>query len=110
MREGDMAETLGDSIAGATVHEDTIVAAGEPRSARIKKGDVPRLVDLEGQQAADPSDRYNAANTMERMNRLEPRPSTGSGPFRDACLHRLAGISPGPAITWTRAPRWTCSP
>lgn len=28
-----MAETLGNSIPGATVHEDTIVPAGEPWSA-----------------------------------------------------------------------------
>ncbi len=68
-----MAETLGNSIPGATVHEDTIVPAGEPWSAHVKKGDVLRLVDLEGQQAvdflcysaADHIDRYSAANTMK---------------------------------------------
>ncbi|MGH6898514.1 MAG: DUF1989 domain-containing protein [Geminicoccaceae bacterium] len=57
----------------ASVHEDTIVPAGEPWSARIKKGDVLRLVDLEGQQAidflcynaSDPAERYNAANTIK---------------------------------------------
>ncbi len=68
-----MAETLGDSIPGATVHEDTVVPACDPWSAHVKKGDVLRLVDLEGRQAidflcysaADPIDRYSAANTMK---------------------------------------------
>ena len=71
--EGDMAGTLGNSIPGAILHEDTVVAAGEPWSARIQQGDMLRLVDLEGRQAidflcysaADHIDRYSAANTMK---------------------------------------------
>ncbi len=60
-------------IAGATIHEDTVVPAGEPWSARIRQGDMLRLIDLEGRQAIDflcynaasPAERYNAANTMK---------------------------------------------
>ena len=60
-------------IPGAVIHEDTIVPACQPWSGHVKKGDVLRLVDLEGQQAVDflcysaidAIDRYNAANTMK---------------------------------------------
>lgn len=55
------------------VVEDRVLAAGEPWSGIVEKGQVLRLVDLEGQQAvdflcynaADPSERYNAADTMK---------------------------------------------
>jgi urea carboxylase-associated protein 1 len=66
--------TASDSPAPhASIHGDTIVPAGEPWSARIKTGDVLRLVDLEGRQAidflcynaSDPAERYNAANTIK---------------------------------------------
>ncbi len=60
-------------IAGAAIHEDTVVPACAPWSARIRKGDRLRLIDLEGRQAvdflcynaADAADRYNAANTIK---------------------------------------------
>ena len=60
-------------IEGGRVLEDTIVPECEPWSVRLNKGDVLRLVDLEGQQAVDflcysaddPADRYNAANTIK---------------------------------------------
>ena len=63
---------------GATVHEDTIVPAGDPWSARIKKGDTLRLVDLDGRQAVDflcynaanLAERYNAANTLKLNNNI----------------------------------------
>ncbi len=63
---------------GATIHEDTVVPAGAPWSARIAKGDRLRLIDLEGQQAIDflcynaedPADRYNAANTLKLNNNI----------------------------------------
>ena len=53
--------------------EDTIVPARAPWSARIARGDMLRLIDLEGQQAIDflcfnaedPSERYHAANTIK---------------------------------------------
>jgi len=68
-----MAPTTDIPVPDASIHEDTIVPAGEPWSARIKKGNVLRLVDLEGQQAidflcynaSDPAERYNAANTIK---------------------------------------------
>ncbi len=66
------------SIPAATIHEDTVVPACEPWSARIKKGDRLRLIDLEGQQAidflcynaADTAERYNAANTLKLNNNI----------------------------------------
>jgi urea carboxylase-associated protein 1 len=53
--------------------EDTVVPARRPWSARVAEGDVLRLIDLEGQQAidflcfnaADPAERYHAANTIK---------------------------------------------
>ena len=68
-----MAPTTAIPVPDASIHEDTIVPAGEPWSAQIKKGNVLRLVDLEGQQAidflcynaSDPAERYNAANTIK---------------------------------------------
>jgi urea carboxylase-associated protein 1 len=68
-----MATATDIPIPDASIHEDAIVPAGEPWSARIKQGDVLRLVDLEGRQAIDflcynardPAERYNAANTIK---------------------------------------------
>lgn len=53
--------------------EDTVVLARGSWSRRIDEGDVLRLIDLEGQQAvdflcfnaADPSERYSAPNTIK---------------------------------------------
>ena len=58
--------------------EDTVVAACEPWSAKVRKGEVVRLIDLEGQQAvdflcynlADRAERYNAANTIKLNNSI----------------------------------------
>ena len=55
------------------VVEDTTVQPGSPWGRRLSEGQRLRIIDLEGQQAvdflcynsADPSDRYNAANTMK---------------------------------------------
>jgi urea carboxylase-associated protein 1 len=60
------------------VHLDLEIPAGEPWSGKIAKGDVLRIVDLHGRQAvdflcynlADPSDRYNAANTLKLNNNI----------------------------------------
>ena len=68
-----MEKTASTSSPSTIIHEDTVVPACEPWSAHVKKGNVLRLIDIEGQQAvdflcysmADPSDRYNAANTMK---------------------------------------------
>lgn len=69
----EMASVTNRPIPGMTVREDTIVPACAPWSARIKKGDTLRLIDLEGRQAVDflcyntdnPAERYNAANTLK---------------------------------------------
>ncbi len=63
------------SIPGATIREDVTVPAREPWSIKMRQGEILRIIDLEGQQAVDflcynaddPSDRYNAANTI-KMN------------------------------------------
>jgi urea carboxylase-associated protein 1 len=68
-----MSEDTVSPIPGAAIGEDTVVPPCEPWSARIRKGDVLRLIDLEGRQAVDflcyaaddPAERYNAANTMK---------------------------------------------
>jgi uncharacterized protein len=56
-----------------TILEDKVVPSGEPWGRLLRKGEHLRIVDLEGQQsadflcfnAADPRDRYNAANSMK---------------------------------------------
>ncbi len=71
MTEGQM------TIPGQVI-EDTVVPACEPWSAEVRKGDVVRLVDIEGQQAvdflcydlADRAERYNAANTIKLNNNI----------------------------------------
>ena len=58
---------------GATVIEDTVVAARMPWSGRVDRGEYLVLVDLEGQQAIDflcfnahdPRERYHAPNTIK---------------------------------------------
>ena len=60
------------AIPGATVHEDTVVPACEPWSARIAKGDMLRLVDLEGRQAIDFLC-YNADDPAEQTRALQAR-------------------------------------
>jgi uncharacterized protein len=65
-------------IPGARIRSDTIVPACQPWSARIGKGDVLRLIDLEGKQAVDflcynadhTEERYNAANTIKLNNNI----------------------------------------
>lgn len=60
------------SIPGAVI-SDTIVAATAPWSGAIKRGQILRLIDLEGQQAidflcynlTDPRERYHAPNTIK---------------------------------------------
>lgn len=60
-------------LPGGRIIGDTIVPARAPWSALIARGDMLRLIDLEGQQAVDflcfnaanPSERYHAANTIK---------------------------------------------
>jgi urea carboxylase-associated protein 1 len=64
--------------ANAEILEDAVVPAGQPWSRRIAKGEVLRLIDLEGQQAIDflcynadePEERYHAPNTMKIQGRI----------------------------------------
>jgi hypothetical protein len=57
---------------------DEVVAARKPWGARIEKGKILRITDLEGQQAvdflcydaADPSERYSATNTIKVQGRI----------------------------------------
>ena len=73
-----MATTTENPIAATAIHEDTVVPACQPWSARLKKGDRLRLIDLEGRQAvdflcynaADTAERYNAANTLKLNNNI----------------------------------------
>ncbi|MBM3487684.1 MAG: DUF1989 domain-containing protein [Alphaproteobacteria bacterium] len=56
-----------------TIIEDTVVPARAPWSRVVRKGEMLRIIDLEGKQAVDflcynaddPEDRYNAADTMK---------------------------------------------
>jgi len=57
---------------------DEVVPPGRPWGRRVAKGDMLRLIDLEGQQAVDflcyyakdPSDRYCATNTIKVQGKL----------------------------------------
>ena len=68
---------------------EQIVAAGQPWSAVVKKGQRLRIVDIEGGQgvdflcyaAADPAERYHAANTLKKSNTL--RLTTGHTLYSD---------------------------
>jgi len=58
--------------------ENTVLQPGQPWGRKLSKGERLRIVDLEGKQAvdflcydaADPSDRYNAANTLKLNAKL----------------------------------------
>ena len=60
------------------VVHDEIVAPGAPWSARLRRAQVLRIVDLEGEQgvdflcydAADPQERYYAPNTIKKSGTL----------------------------------------
>jgi urea carboxylase-associated protein 1 len=60
-------------LPGGRIIEDMTVPARAPWSALIARGDMLRLIDLEGQQAIDflcfnaedPAERYHAANTIK---------------------------------------------
>ena len=61
------------SEVNGTVAEDTVVSPGTGWSAVVPEGSLLRIVDLEGRQAvdflcydaADPTERYNASDTMK---------------------------------------------
>src|SRR5919109_1286213 len=72
-----MSEPSLDTIRGRIV-ENRVIPAGGEWSGRIASGQLLRLVDLEGRQAvdflcysaADPSERYNAADTLKLAGTL----------------------------------------
>ncbi|HLI11306.1 MAG TPA: DUF1989 domain-containing protein [Alphaproteobacteria bacterium] len=61
-----------------TVIHDEVVPPKSPWSRIVKKGEILRITDLEGQQAvdflcydaADPSDRYSATNTIKVQGKI----------------------------------------
>ena len=65
--------TQDNGLPDGRILEDSVVPAGAPWSARLARGERLRLIDLEGQQAidflcfnaADPAERYHAANTIK---------------------------------------------
>lgn len=65
-------------VVNGEVLDETILAAGRPWGRLVGKGERLRFVDLEGKQAvdflcydaADPSDRYNAGNTMKMQSNI----------------------------------------
>ena len=68
-----MTQKVDTALPAGRIIEDTVVPTGRPWSARVARGAVLRLIDLEGQQAIDflcfnaqdPAERYNAANTIK---------------------------------------------
>ena len=72
-----------------TVLEDRVIPAGEPWARVLRAGQLLRIVDLEGRQAvdflcynaADPSERYNAADTMKYAKTIFL--TTGHGIYSD---------------------------
>ena len=69
------------------VVSDDIVPAGRPWGKLISRGEVLRIVDLHGRQAvdflcydaADPSDRYSAMNTVKVQGNVDLYNVTNSG-------------------------------
>ena len=77
------------SIVSGKIVEDRIIPPGEPWGRVVKAGQVLRIVDLQGRQAvdflcynaADPSERYNAADTMKYAKTIFL--TTGHGIYSD---------------------------
>ena len=73
----------------SVVLEDTVVAPGGDWARVVRRGERLRIVDLEGKQAvdflcytaADPSERYNAADTMKYAGTIFL--TTGHGVYSD---------------------------
>lgn len=67
-----------DLLPQGRVLEDSVVPARAPWSARVAQGQMLRLVDLDGQQAIDflcfsaanPAERYDAANTIKTQGNI----------------------------------------
>jgi uncharacterized protein YcgI (DUF1989 family) len=73
-----MAEQPAFETVNGTILHDQIIPAGQPWARVIEKGEILRIVDLEGQQAVDflcynaqnAAERYNAADTMKFQGKL----------------------------------------
>jgi len=71
-------EAEGAIVVPGKILEDQEVLPGRPWSKVVKKGDILRIIDLEGRQAVDflcynagrPEERYNAPNTIKASGTL----------------------------------------
>ena len=87
---------------------DAVVAPGRPWGHRVAKGDMLRLIDLEGQQAVDflcydatnPENRYNAANTL-KLNR-----SIYVGKICRSIRQRISSSTSSKGIARITPPHW----
>lgn len=67
-----------ENLPQGRIIENVVIEAGQPWGKRVKAGQYLRIIDLKGKQAvdflcydaADPSDRYNASNTMKLCNSI----------------------------------------
>jgi urea carboxylase-associated protein 1 len=79
---------MSEAVAGRVLHDRTIPAGGE-WSGPVRAGQILRIVDLEGRQAVDflcysatdPSERYNAADSLKLAGALFL--TTGHGLYSD---------------------------
>ena len=90
-----------DAAVAGRIVDDRVVPPGGDWSGVVPAGKVLRIVDLEGRQAvdflcysaADPSERYNAADTMKfakhdlRDDRPRPLLGAGAAPLHDRRRH-----------------------
>ena len=96
-----------EDIPGAAV-EDTVVPARGSWSRRIDKGQVLRIVDLEGRQAVDflcynahdTEDRYAAADTMKKVASTPGRVAAGAA---KSMTPKTPGETPAKKATKRRA-------
>ncbi|MFO1188165.1 MAG: DUF1989 domain-containing protein [Alphaproteobacteria bacterium] len=85
------------------VIEDVTIAPGKPWGRVVKAGQHLRIIDLQGQQAvdflcydaADPHDRYNAANTMKLASSIYVEKGTTLWSDRARKLMTVVGDSCG---------------
>ena len=103
-----------------TVIRDEIVAPGAPWSARLRRGQVLRIVDLDGEQgvdflcydAADPRERYYAPNTIKKSGTLrltEGMRSTRTGGARCSRSWPIPAAVTTPSPVAAARPATPCS-
>lgn len=89
---------MNDAAATDAIVIDVIVPPRRPWGHVVRQGEILRLVDLEGQQAvdflcfdaADPSDRYNATNTIKVQGNIYVGAGTVLYSDRGAALFTVA--------------------